>query len=740
MDFKISYLSYTIQILLLSASSMHLYAANASQTNDSTEEAQQLPTIIVKAENQKSETTEGTGSYTTPVTSAATGLALSLKETPQMVSVYTQQQMKDQGLTQLMDVASIAAGLSVSSSGGYGSDSSPIYSRGFTINNYLLDGVKQLSSYDSIYQSQDMAIFDRVEVIRGASGLMTGAGSPSASINLVKKKPLPTQYASINVTGGSWDFGRVETDVSSPLNEDGSIRGRLIMAVQKNDSYINNLSEDRKVIYGVVEGDIGDKTKLSFAFNHSAIDLDGSSRGGLPAWFSDGTKTSWARSATAGADWAYSNRENTGLYLDLEHNFNENWTLKSTLSRVITDSDELIGYVLGTPNKTTGSGLKLWASRWDYRPIQDVFSTSLNGKFELFGLEHQAVLGTTLAQNKNDKRQAYSWNTTSDPNWNTTVNNIYEWNATQISRPDLVATGWYSQEVKDYSAYAAFKFQLHKKLSLLTGARVEDWKTDNIDYSYADSTTTRDKRHETGEVTPYVGLVFDINDYWSIYSSYTTIFQPQNYKNINNQMLDPLEGKSTEIGLKGAFYDNMLNIAAAVYKTKQDNVASALYDENGDPLTNSNGETLYEALSGTESKGIEFEVSGQILPEWQVSTSFSRNISRDSDDQRINTDVPQTTARIFTTYVLPYLDKSLQIGGGVRWQSEIYKLDSGPNKVKLDQGSYALVDLMARYKFNQNLSGNLNIANLFDKNYYTTIGNSYYGTPRSFRLGLTYTW
>lgn len=145
-----------------------------------------LATIHVNADHGENLTTEGSGLYTAKATTASNGLALSLRETPQLVSVITNQQMKDQNLTQLTDVVSQAAGLSIKQGGNIGSDNSPIYARGKEVDSYLLDGVKLMSSYASIFQSQDMALFDRVEVVRGANGLMTGAGSASASINLVR--------------------------------------------------------------------------------------------------------------------------------------------------------------------------------------------------------------------------------------------------------------------------------------------------------------------------------------------------------------------------------------------------------------------------------------------------------------------------------------------------------------------------------------------------------------------------
>lgn len=248
----------------------------------------QLPTITVSANNTNSLTTEGSGLYTAKVTTASTGLALSLKETPQSVSVMTHQRMQDQNLTQLTDVANQVAGLTVSQSGNVGSDSSPIYSRGKSVDSYLLDGIKLLSTYSSIFQSQDTTLFDRIEVVRGATGLMTGAGSASASINMVRKKPLQDFKASISTDLSSWDSYRFDGDISTPLNQSGTLRGRAVVAYQNSDSYIDRFNEERKVAYAVVDTDLSDKTQASLGLSYQQIYITGQARGGLPAFYSDG--------------------------------------------------------------------------------------------------------------------------------------------------------------------------------------------------------------------------------------------------------------------------------------------------------------------------------------------------------------------------------------------------------------------------------------------------------------------
>ncbi|MNR90360.1 Ferric-pseudobactin BN7/BN8 receptor precursor [compost metagenome] len=721
---------------------IHSQANNASRANSSqvtnADGTAQLATISLKANSGNNLTTEGSGSYTAKATTASTGLALSLKETPQLVSVITRQQMEDQNLTQLTDVVSQAAGLTINQSGNIGSDNSPIYARGQTVDNYLLDGVKLMSSYSSIFQSQDTALFDRVEVVRGANGLMTGAGSASASINMVRKKPLQDFKASVSASAGSWDTYRTDVDVSSPLNQAGTIRGRTVLAYQTGDSYIDRYSEERKIAYGVVEADLTEKTKASLGLSYQKMDISGIARGGLPSFYTDGSLIDWSRSDSNAAGWTYSNRTTTAYFADVEHQFNERWKLKGTASRTITASDEVVGYGYSSSgiNKQTGAGAVLYGTRWDYEPTQDLFNLTLNGSFDLFNQTHDMVLGTTYTKSEN-KRPTYSgWSVS-------TLNNIFEWDGNTPTRPEMPINGSYSGDDQSQSVFGAIRLKLSDPLAMILGTRVENWQRVTRNYNTADVVTSYKKQQENGEVIPYFGITYDLTEQWTGYASYTTIFSPQDKMDINLGYLEPLVGNSTELGIKGEFFDNQLNVGAAIYQTQEDNKAVEVLDANGNKhkIKGPDGNLIqvYRTESGTKSRGFELETTGKLTDTWQVSASFARNLSQDKNGNNLNTNIPNNTAKLFTTYTLPYLNEALTVGGGLRWQSEIYQ-DGGPNGARFTQDSYALVDLMARYKINENLLVNFNLNNLFNEKYHLSTTNSYYGAPTNFRVGLKYDW
>ena len=149
--------------------------------------------------------------------------------------------MDDHGSQDIGDVLRNTPGVSVQA---YDSERMEYSARGFAITNYQYDGINTI--YDGVYDEGvthvDMAAYDRIEVIKGATGLMTGSGDPSATVNLVRKKPTHDFKASITASAGSWDNYRTEGDISGSLNDSGSVRGRLVGAYQDRKSYLDQRS------------------------------------------------------------------------------------------------------------------------------------------------------------------------------------------------------------------------------------------------------------------------------------------------------------------------------------------------------------------------------------------------------------------------------------------------------------------------------------------------------------------
>ena len=345
-------------------------------------------------------TTEGTGSYTTGATSSSTKLPLSIRETPQTVTVVTRQNMDDQGAQSIGDVLRNAPGISTQA---YDSDRMEYSARGFAITNFQYDGVN--SMYDGVFDEGatkvDMALYDRVDIVKGATGLLSGSGEPSATVNLIRKKPTREFKASITGSAGSWDNYRTEGDISGPLNEDGSVRGRFVTALQDADSYLDHYSKKNQVFYGILEADITPDTLFTFGMDYQDIKPRGSSWTGNPYYFSNYTKTDFSRSFNPATDWSRRDVQARTTFASLEHRFANDWKIKGTINQQVNDHDTQLGSASGDkPDPVTGDGMFFYWGKWEGHRVQNTFDLNATGPFSLFGREHELVVGYTSQESR----------------------------------------------------------------------------------------------------------------------------------------------------------------------------------------------------------------------------------------------------------------------------------------------------------------------------------------------------
>lgn len=672
-------------------------------------------------------TTQGTGSYTNGSANTATGLRLSPRETPQAVSVVTRQQIEDQNLTDVAQVLEQTPGVVVDSMGPAGSDANHIYVRGFEIGSIQVDGVNRPDTYGFKDDLADMATYDRVEVVRGATGLMSGTGDPGATVNLIRKKPTFDTQRSLTLKAGSWDSYRSELDVSGRLSQSGNVRGRFVAAATDSQGHVDRQSLEKQVAYGVVEWDITDSTMLTVGAEYQEMDNQGAGNHGFPLFKSDGSHFKPSRSFNSAADWSYHKRRTKTLFTTLEHALSNGWQLKLNAEHSRRSYDDAFATAASGTVNPDGSGINTWTGRWAGEPRQTSFDLSASGPFELLSREHQLYLGAS-------RYHAYYRND-GYPLWSSqTIDNIYTWDGS-LDIPDAIhrKSSLHALDETQTGLVASVRWSLADDLSLITGARVIDWKRDETDTTLSTGDTRRTSRGESGVVTPYLGLVYDISEHWSAYASYTTIFKPQSNKTVTGSYLDPEEGVNYELGIKSEFWEKRLTAAFSVFEVRQDNLAVA----DGSNLA-PDGNQAYRAESGTKTRGFEMEVAGEILPDWQVSASYTYAEIKDSDDDRLLTEVPRDTLKLFTSYRLQTLPQ-LKVGGGVRWQGSEYYKNAGPNNETFAQDAYSVVDLMVQYAFTPQTSVSVNLNNVFDEHYYTAIGaRGWYGTPRSATATLVY--
>lgn len=683
-----------------------------------------LPEVRVTAQAERDGRTEGTESYTAAGPSgAATGLALTLRETPQSVSVMTRQRMDDFHLETLADVLVQTPGVTVSRQ----ADMTTFNVRGSTAN-LKIDGNRLLSSgwgWNShiMYSLDDMAEIDRVEVLKGSSGLVNGDGAYGGTVNLVRKRPTREFQASAKVGVGSWNTYRADADISGPLNAAGTLRGRLVAAHKDADSFRDRQHNRNSTVYGTLEADLTPDTVLGVGLTYKERTLRGAA-GTTPiqAFSGDGVAVArMPRSYNNGASWAGYDQESLGLFARLEHRFAGGWSARLQLARdTVQTPDMRIGYL-----RYALPGQVQYNRYADIHDRNDSLSLDVQGPFQLFGRQHDLLVGigntrarTTLLRGSGAAATLAA------------AGVAYADGGAGIAEPDWNSLS-YSNDLfsrRNRYAYATSRFNLADPVKLIIGARVTDYDQNDVTdigwYNY--------QMHERGVVTPYAGLVVDVARDISVYGSYASIFSAQSAKDASERALPPEEGKTFEIGAKGEFFDKRLNASLAYFWMRTDNTA----EEVG---LNDNGESIYRAVDGVIRRGYELELSGELARGWQAQGSYVQN---DSSLSSTST-TPRHQFKLGSSY--RFAGGALQgltLGGGMRWQSAI---STSRGAATLRQDAYWLFDLMARYQIDRHLSVTLNVDNAFDRKYFSGVTNFTsqglfytWGAPRSVNLGVRY--
>ncbi|MCK0714953.1 ferric-rhodotorulic acid/ferric-coprogen receptor FhuE [Chromohalobacter sarecensis] len=710
---------HVVSLVLFSSTSVLLSPSALAQSSDSDE----LETVTITAQNLY----ENVG-YTRRSTTAGTRFELSPKEVPQALSIVTEQRIKDQNLQDIEDVLTNTTGVSASK---IDSRRVSFYSRGFRINSYQYDGIPTLNTDSRWYfgeGSQNTAIYDRVEVVRGANGLMTGAGNPGASVNFVRKHADSRELTgSVSGTLGSWDQRRGVVDVTTPLTESGDVRARFVGGYDDSDSYLDRSSDREKFGYLVIDADVTDSTTLSLGYDYQDTHASSPTWGGLPLWYSDGSETDYSRSFSVAPDWSYSDHESKKVFAQIDHRFGNGWELHGTATHEESDLDSrLMSPYFDTafsssPDPVTGEG-PVFYTGWN-RGDRDVDSADayVKGPFALFGREHELVVGGSYSDQSND----YESNFTSGA---IEVGDFNNWDG---STADLDWPGFSPSEsasVRQKALYGVARFSLAEPLTLIVGARYTDWHGSTWSSSLGNHSQDED------DITPYGGLVYDINDVWSAYLSYSEIFQPQSYRLAGgNGYLDPLVGKNYETGVKAAWLDGLLNASFSVFRLEQDNVADIV-------STPGSAITTATPVSDVVSEGFEAEVTGAVTDDLEMTVGFT-HYTATSAEGSFNTDRPRTQANLFASYRVPQW-RQLTIGGGARWQSDTFIDDQaapGGGTRDYEQSSYAVANVFGRYQFTPQLALQVNVQNLFDETYYSYFDTyGVYGEPRRVTSTLTY--
>lgn len=660
----------------------------------------------------------------------ATGLDLTPRETPQSLSIITRQQIEDQGAFKVTDVLAYTTGISLKA---VDRGRNQLSARGFEITNFQLDGVPFTNGNIGLEETST-AIYERVEVVRGATGLLQGAGEPSASINLIRKHADAREFSGeLTLEVGSWNNVSGMADVTVPFTKDGSVRGRFVAQAYDKDSFVDLEHSKGFTLYGVVDADLGEDTRLSVGASLQNDDRSGVLWGQLAYWYTDGTRTHWPRSKTSAAKWNQWDTSEQAAFVTVEHSLSPRWSIRGDVSYHRQVEDSKLLWILGAVDPQTGLGLNPDPYWYKTSPEQWNATLAVKGAYDLFGREHELIVGATYSRLLN------GWSNQDAVGPLPGAGDFHKWDGNYPEpawgpRYDMSGVGTTEQS----AIYAATRFQILDNLKLIAGGRLSNWKREEEKATYTPEAFTL---KDSNVFTPYLGLIYDITDTLSAYVSYTSIFNPQNYQDREGKYLDPLEGDNYEAGLKADLMDGTLRASAAVFRVEQNNFP-VVDDGYFVPGTIN---PAYRPAEGTVSEGYEVELAGRPLTDWDISVGWSQFTAKDGEGVNVQAHHPRRVLRLSTKYELSGALDRLSLGGSLRWESRPPQTAVNPGTKLVEavgQPSYVVVNLLAQYDLTEQTTLQLNVNNVFDQTYYSNnawFAGFVYAEPRNARLTLRHT-
>ncbi|HBO0049556.1 TPA: Fe(3+)-pyochelin receptor FptA [Pseudomonas aeruginosa] len=691
--------------LLLALSPLAAAVADARKDGET-----ELPDMVISGES--------TSATQPPGVTTLGKVPLKPRELPQSASVIDHERLEQQNLFSLDEAMQQATGVTVQP---FQLLTTAYYVRGFKVDSFELDGVPALLG-NTASSPQDMAIYERVEILRGSNGLLHGTGNPAATVNLVRKRPQREFAASTTLSAGRWDRYRAEVDVGGPLSASGNVRGRAVAAYEDRDYFYDVADQGTRLLYGVTEFDLSPDTLLTVGAQYQHIDSI-TNMAGVPM-AKDGSNLGLSRDTYLDVDWDRFKWDTYRAFGSLEQQLGGGW--KGKVSAEYQEANSRLRYAgsFGAIDPQTGDGGQLMGAAYKFKSIQRSLDANLNGPVRLFGLTHELLGGVTYAQGETRQDTARFLNLPNTPV------NVYRWDPHGVPRPQI---GQYTSPgtttTTQKGLYALGRIKLAEPLTLVVGGRESWWDQD-----------TPATRFKPGrQFTPYGGLIWDFARDWSWYVSYAEVYQPQaDRQTWNSEPLSPVEGKTYETGIKGELADGRLNLSLAAFRIDLENNPQEDPDHPGPP-----NNPFYISGGKVRSQGFELEGTGYLTPYWSLSAGYtytSTEYLKDSQNDsgtRYSTFTPRHLLRLWSNYDLPWQDRRWSVGGGLQAQSD-YSVDY--RGVSMRQGGYALVNMRLGYKIDEHWTAAVNVNNLFDRTYYQSLSNpnwnNRYGEPRSFNVSL----
>lgn len=677
------------------------------------EGASTLPAVRVKATSSQEDPLGPVGGYVAKHSVTGTKTDVPLIETPQTVSVVTGEQIETQGADSLDKVFGYSAGIYSTSGSGQRLTGTSFSLRGFNLENQkplFVNGSR--FPIQTLSGPEETSFYERIEILKGPASILYGQASPGGIINLVSKRPTLEQTAEVGVQVGSWDRRQVKADVGGPVSTDSDWGYRITGLVRDSETMIDQIPDDRQAFSGALSWTPSERTSLNIQATHQNNETIFVA--GLPA---DGTILPNPNGKIArdffqgepGVDFFDIERQTVSY--QLTHQFNDTWSFRQNVLRYDTQTEyKLLGAFRGSINAERREFDRFAQARLEN---EDGFSidNQLQAEWKSENIEHTVLFGVDYSDS--DFKQDVAYGGAEPIN---VFNPVY---GTPVTFPEFTHS---TVAGKQLGIYAQDHIKIAGRWVALLGGRWDD--SDN---------NVGDLNPDADDFTLRAGLVYLFDNGLAPYLSYSESFQPHASLDANQKPFDPTTGEQFEIGLKYEPSAYNATHTLSVYEIVQQNVLTPDLDNPG-----------YSVAQGeVESTGVEFETRAELNEHLGVIATYAYNhneVTKDNDAANIGkkqVSQPRKMAAVWLDYkLLGDFLPGLTVSGGARYINGL--LNSG-NTVEVP--TYSVVDAALQYQWEHNWKAQLNINNVFDKEYISACGyNCYYGDERNFVFSAVYTW
>ncbi|HEY5759204.1 MAG TPA: TonB-dependent receptor, partial [Steroidobacter sp.] len=579
---------------------------------------------------------------------------------------------------------------------------------------------------------------------------------------LVRKRAQGTTGVQVNVSAGRWNAYRGEVDVTGPLTKDGRLRGRLVGAYENRDYFYDRAESDRKLFFGTAEYDITESTLLIAGASYERRKEDAFFFRGLPR-YADGADLQLPRSTAFNPDWNHNYTTTREVFARVEQKYGDSGVIKLNLTRLDQETQRSLMNSYGPVNAVTGAVPQALGSATRFGAVQDLLDLSASGTFTLFGHEHRYTVGADYANVDGGGERGYDLLTYQFPSTRTI--DVFNFDPSLYPRPTERELYRYPDNGQtQHGFYGTVGLQLAEPVRATLGGRYAEYRYQNTyqpvlpDGSLGVASRTR---YDDSTFIPSAALSWDFARDWSVYASYAQSFKVQANLlagPLPGTPLDPVTGDGYELGVKGEFF-GVLNAALAVYSIERKD--QGMLDPSYPFTPGANGiNCCYVQKVDIKSQGFDAELSGTVLPGWQVFGGYTYNDSEynggsstlySSGAYYLN-QTPEHMLKVWTTWRLPNALSRWTLNAGVVAQTETFvngsALAAGSTTqfvpYQFTQDSYSVWNASVVYQLNDRWSIGLYGDNLLDERYYQVVaavtGENVYGTPRSYVLNMRGRW